>query len=193
MDSLHSLLWQAMAIESHIAQSIVAGNAHRWTRWRSIFFDNVYRSTVSPIHCRQQYLSMDIFRNLMSPTISIDRVPPSSIVQAIDHCCVFCPECGNYRPATSCNYSSFGFAHWYMLRDFSIYFVKPTGFLLQWLSVASAKVLNSGLIFLNIFVSTAKLSSCRNEALFMSLAWLQHHTERCLVEWLRTIDHHTSI
>ena len=83
--------------------------------WQSIFFENVHRSTaVSPIHCRQQYLSMDIFQiycrrqyvsmetfhNLLSPTLSIDRLPPSSIVQAIDHCWVYCSGCEEHTHNT---------------------------------------------------------------------------------------------
>ena len=59
----------------------------------SIVFDNVYRSTVSPVYCCRQYLSIDSFHNILSQTISIDRFPPSSIVEAIDHCCVHCPGC----------------------------------------------------------------------------------------------------
>ena len=38
-------------------------------------------------------ISIEGFDNLLSPTISIDRLPPSSIVEEIDHCCVYCPGC----------------------------------------------------------------------------------------------------
>ena len=92
MDISHNLLWPAMAVDRHIAQSIVVCNhwssidlshnllsstmsidRHRsrtiyfGRQWPSmdevhhiyIVFDNVYRSTVSPVSCRRQYLSID--------------------------------------------------------------------------------------------------------------------------------------
>ena len=137
MDSLHSLLWQAMAIDRHIAQSIVADNCHRCTRLtiyfvrqclsidsiahllsptisidgyltqsiisdniyingylpQSIVANNIYRWIPYTIYYLRQYISMDTYHNLLSPTISIDRLPPASVVQAIDHCCVYCPGC----------------------------------------------------------------------------------------------------
>ena len=95
MDSFSSLLWQAMAIDRHIISPNPSwlAMAIDGRGWRSIFFDDVYQSTVSPIYCRQQYLSMDTFHNLLSSTISTNRLPPSSIAVVIDHCCVYCPGC----------------------------------------------------------------------------------------------------
>ena len=66
MDSLHNLLWQAMAIDRHIAQSIMAGNGHRWTRLTIYFL--------------RQRLSIDSITHLLSPTVSIDGYLSQSIV-----------------------------------------------------------------------------------------------------------------
>ena len=115
MDSLHSLLWQAMAIDRHIAQSIVADNCHRCTRLTIYFvrqclsIDSIAHllsptisidGYLSQIYCYRQHRSMDTFHNQLSPTIYIDRLPPSSIVQAIDHCWVYCSGCEEHTHNT---------------------------------------------------------------------------------------------
>ena len=101
-----------MTIDRGIAQSIVAGNGHRWTRLTIYFLrqcltiDTITHllpptisidGYLSQIYCCRQHRSMDTFHNQLSPTIYIDRLPASSIVQAVDHCCVYCPGCAMYR------------------------------------------------------------------------------------------------
>ena len=112
MDSLHSPLWRAMVIDRNIAWSIVAGNWYRWMLLTIYFLrqcltiDTITHllpptisidGYLSQIYCCRQHRSMDTFHNQLSPTIYIDRLPASSIVQAVDHCCVYCPGCAMYR------------------------------------------------------------------------------------------------
>ena len=110
IDISHNLLWRAMVLDRQTYRVIYCGQ--QWTSvgishnllWPAmaidergsppIVFDNVYRSTISPVYWRQ-YLSIHTFHNILSQTIDIDRFPPSSIVEAMNHCCVHCPWCGH--------------------------------------------------------------------------------------------------
>ena len=78
IDISHNLFWPAMTIDGRGSPSIV--------------FDHIYRSTISPVYCHRQHLSIDTFHNILPQTIYIDKFPPSSTVEAIDYCCVHCPE-----------------------------------------------------------------------------------------------------
>ena len=104
IDISHNLLWPAMAIDRHLAQSIVADKDHRWTRFTIYYiigYHNVYGSKISPAYWRRQQTAIDIIiytsHNILSQAIYIDGFLPS---EAIDYyCCVHYPECG-YAPGT---------------------------------------------------------------------------------------------
>ena len=84
MDSLHSLLWEAMAIDRHIAQSIVTGNCHRWTRLTIYFLRECLSIDSSITHPLSPTISIDGYlSNILSPTICIDGNLPQSIVADI--------------------------------------------------------------------------------------------------------------
>ena len=77
--------WPSLGISPNPLWLALATNGRGW---RSVFFDNVYRSTDCSItHQLSATIStsMYAFHNLLSPTISIDRLPPSFILEAIDH------------------------------------------------------------------------------------------------------------
>ena len=59
IDISHNLLWPAMAINRHLAQSIVAGNDPR--------------QTYPIIYCGQQWTSVGISHNLLWPATAIDK------------------------------------------------------------------------------------------------------------------------
>ena len=89
----------------------VAGSGHRQTS-RTIYCVDQWPSMDAVHHplCSTMSISIDNVTSLLMPTIRyiylpqsivaannihrIDRFPPSSIVEAIDHICVHCPECG---------------------------------------------------------------------------------------------------
>ena len=50
----------------------------------------------SLVNCRWQKTNDRFLPRLLSPIVSIDRCVHSSIAEAIEHCCVYCPGCASY-------------------------------------------------------------------------------------------------
>ena len=55
MDTVHNLWWWTMCIDGQLAQSIAAGNGHRWTRF--------------PIYCGGRCLWIDGVPSLLLPQL----------------------------------------------------------------------------------------------------------------------------